>query len=78
MKRFNAALWKLHVPRTESPPGNLDFIRYPWVVSTEKLKSETGWQPQFDTLETFKLTMRAKGIAARGNGGGPGADGPVA
>ncbi len=62
MKRFNAALWKLHVPRTESPPGNLDFIRYPWVVSTEKLKSETGWQPRYDTLETFKLTMRAKGM----------------
>ena len=62
MKRLNAAMWRLHVPRTESPPGNLDFIRYPWVVSTEKLKSETDWQPRFDTLETFKLTMRAKGL----------------
>ena len=62
MKRFNAAMWRLHVPRTESPPGNLDFLRYPWVVSTEKLKSETGWQPQYDTLETFKQTMRAKGL----------------
>ena len=29
MKRFNGALWKLHVPRTEAPAGNLDFIRYP-------------------------------------------------
>jgi UDP-glucose 4-epimerase len=62
MKRFNGLMWRLHVPRTEAPPGNLDFIRYPWVVSTEKLKSETDWQPKFDTLETFKITMRAKGI----------------
>jgi hypothetical protein len=62
MKRFNRLMWRLHVPRTEAPPGNLDFIRYPWVVSTEKLKSETDWQPKFDTLETFKITMRAKGI----------------
>ena len=62
MKRFNAAMWKLHAPRTESPPGNLDFIRYPWVVSTEKLKSETDWQPRYDTLETFKLTVQAKGL----------------
>jgi UDP-glucose 4-epimerase len=62
MKRFNGLMWRLHVPRTEAPPGNLDFLRYPWVVSTEKLKAETDWQPKFDTLETFKVTMRAKGV----------------
>ena len=62
MKRFNNAMWKLHVPRTEAPAGNLDFIRYPWVVSTEKLKSTADWQPKYDTLETFKVTMRAKGL----------------
>jgi UDP-glucose 4-epimerase len=62
MKRFNNMMWKLHVPRTEAPAGNLDFIRYPWVVSTEKLKSTAGWQPKYDTLETFKITMRARGI----------------
>lgn len=68
MKRLNAAMWKLHVPRTESPAGNLDFIRFPWVVSTEKLKSTTGWQPQYDTLETFKQTMGAKGLLPAGSG----------
>jgi UDP-glucose 4-epimerase len=62
MKRFAGAMWKLRVPRTEAPPGNLNFIRYPWVVSTEKLKAETDWAPKFDTLETFKVTMRAKGV----------------
>jgi UDP-glucose 4-epimerase len=62
MKRLNRALWRMHVPRTEAPPGNLDFIRYPWVVSTEKLKSTAGWEPKFDTLETFKITMRANGL----------------
>src|SRR4029078_3453370 len=61
-KRLNGALWSLRVPRTEAPAGNLDFIRYPWVVSTEKLKSTAGWQPKYDTLETFKITMRARGI----------------
>src|SRR5262245_52828159 len=62
MKRLNGAMWKLRVPRTEAPAGNLDFIRYPWVVSTEKLKSTADWQPNYDTLETFKITMRAKGL----------------
>ena len=36
----------------------------PWVVSTEKLKTETDWKPRFDTLETFKITMRARGVLA--------------
>lgn len=62
MKRFANTMWKLRVPRTEAPAGNLDFLRYPWVLSTEKLKAETGWAPKYDTLETFKITMRAKGV----------------
>ena len=62
MKRFANAMWRLHVPRTEAPPGNLEFIRHPWVVSTEKIKSTTGWQPRYDTLETFKQTMLAKNL----------------
>ena len=47
-RRIYAAAWALHAPRVESPPGNLNFIRYPWVVSNEKLKSEIGWQPTAD------------------------------
>ena len=78
MKRFAGAMWKLHVPRTEAPPGNLDFLRYPWVVSTEKLKSETGWSPRFDTLETFKITMRAKGALEPEAGGVQTPTAPVA
>jgi UDP-glucose 4-epimerase len=62
MKRFSGLLWRLHIPRTEAPPGNLDFIRYPWVVSTEKLKSTAGWEPRYDTLETYKVTMRSRGL----------------
>jgi UDP-glucose 4-epimerase len=62
MKRLNRAMWKLHVPRTEAPAGNLAFLRYPWVMSTEKLKATAGWQPKYDSLDTFKLTMRARGV----------------
>jgi UDP-glucose 4-epimerase len=53
--------WLLHLPRTEAPPGNLNFIRYPWVVSNEKLKTTTGWEPKYNTRETFEITMRARG-----------------
>jgi UDP-glucose 4-epimerase len=54
--------WRLHVPRAYAPPGNIHFIRYPWVVSNEKLKTVTGWEPQHDTRQTFEITMRARGL----------------
>jgi UDP-glucose 4-epimerase len=56
--------WQLHLPRTLAPAGNLHFIRYPWVVSNEKLKTTTGWEPKYDTRQTFEITMRARGKLA--------------
>ena len=58
----NKLLWRLRVPNTESPPGNLQFIRHPWVCSNEKLKQTLGWTPRHDTRETFELTLYARGI----------------
>lgn len=54
--------WKLHAPNVESPAGNLHFLHHPWVVSNEKLKATTDWEPQYDTRQTFEQTMRAKGL----------------
>jgi UDP-glucose 4-epimerase len=59
--RIYAWAWRLHVPNVEAPPGNLHFLRYPWVVSNEKLKRSVGWEPGHDTREVFEQTMRAKG-----------------
>jgi UDP-glucose 4-epimerase len=64
LKRIYTIAWRLHAPGVESPPGNADFIRHPWVVSNEKLKAETGWQPTADTREVFVETMYAKGKIA--------------
>jgi UDP-glucose 4-epimerase len=63
-RRIYGVAWALHTPRIESPPGNLSFIRYPWVVSNEKLKAEIGWQPSATTREVFVETMYAKGLVA--------------
>jgi UDP-glucose 4-epimerase len=67
--------WRLHLPRTEAPPGNLHFIRYPWIVSNEKLKTATGWEPQYETRETFEITMRSRGLL--GAEGAAGIEAPV-
>jgi len=64
VRRIYTAAWALHVPRVEAPPGNLNFIRYPWVVSNEKLKAEIGWEPSADTRQVFVETMYAKGLIA--------------
>jgi UDP-glucose 4-epimerase len=64
VRRLYAAAWALHAPRVESPPGNLNFIRYPWVVSNEKLKAAIDWEPTADTREVFVETMYAKGLVA--------------
>jgi UDP-glucose 4-epimerase len=64
VRRLYGAAWSLHVPRVEAPPGNLNFIRYPWVVSNEKLKATIGWQPSADSREVFVETMYAKGLVA--------------
>ena len=63
-RRIYAVAWALHAPRIESPPGNLAFIRYPWVVSNEKLKAEIGWEPSADTRQIFVETAYAKGLVA--------------
>jgi UDP-glucose 4-epimerase len=64
VRRIYAAAWALHAPRVEAPPGNLSFIRYPWVVSNEKLKATIGWEPSADTRAVFVETMYAKGVVA--------------
>jgi UDP-glucose 4-epimerase len=63
-RRLYAVAWALHAPRVESPPGNLNFVRYPWLVSNDKLKAEIGWEPSADTREVFVETMYAKGMIA--------------
>ncbi|MGH2994494.1 MAG: NAD-dependent epimerase/dehydratase family protein [Solirubrobacterales bacterium] len=64
--RIYSWMWRLHAPRVESPAGNLHFLHHPWVVSNEKLKSATGWEPTHDTRAVFEQTMRAKGLIPGG------------
>jgi UDP-glucose 4-epimerase len=76
-RRIAAAMWRLRVPRVEAPPGQLDFLRYPWLASNDKLKAELGWQPRHTSRETFEITMRAKGKGAPGQVGAATPPAPV-
>jgi UDP-glucose 4-epimerase len=50
--------WKLGFQR-ESPSIGLNFIRYPIVLSTEKLTRETGFTPQYSAEEALLSYVRA-------------------
>jgi UDP-glucose 4-epimerase len=63
-RRIASAMWKLRLPRMEAPPGQIEFLRYPWIASNEKLKAELDWTPRYTSRETFQIAMRAKGIGA--------------
>jgi UDP-glucose 4-epimerase len=66
-RRITALTWKLRM--SEVPPGQVRFAVHPWVVSNEKLKRETGWEPRHTSRETFEIAMRAHG--AMGTSEGP-------
>ena len=65
-RRIAKAAWALHLPNAEAPPGQIDFLLYPWIASNEKIKAELSWTPRYTSRETFEITMRAKGLLAGG------------
>jgi hypothetical protein len=57
-------MWALRL--SEVPPGQIAFAQYPWLVSNQKLKQETGWSPRYTSAEAFEVTMRAQGKLPEG------------
>lgn len=51
--------WKLKLQQRSSTPG-LNFIRYPWLVSTDKIESETGWKPEYSSKEALESWANAR------------------
>ena len=62
------AAWKLGI-QSESPSSGLDFIRYQWTASTDKIKRELGVKFRYssrDAWETFAQRHRKPSPAHRG------------
>lgn len=49
--------WQMKIPLVEAPAGQLDFFRWPWWASGEKIKRELGFVPRYSTEETFKIFL---------------------
>jgi len=50
--------WAPHL-QSESPVSGLEFVKYPPVVSTDKLAKETGFRFQYSTKEAFSSFVYA-------------------
>ena len=61
-RRIYAAVWTLHVAADRVAAGQPQL--HPLSVGglEREAEDDIGWQPKYDTLETFKITMRAKGL----------------
>ena len=44
--------WMLHL-QSESPPSGLEFIKYPPIISTQKLKNELGFQFTYSSSDAL-------------------------
>ena len=54
MYLLNGAAWNVRLsPVTEFPSPALNMVRYPWVVSSEKLKRELNYQYKYTSREAF-------------------------
>jgi UDP-glucose 4-epimerase len=56
--------WALHIQR-KSPAGGLEYMKYPIIVSTEKLSKTTGFRFTKNSLEALKSYMDAKMVGAK-------------
>lgn len=50
--------WALHL-QNESPPSGLEFVKYPPVVSTDKLAKEVGFRFHYSTEEALSAFVYA-------------------
>jgi UDP-glucose 4-epimerase len=56
---LNGMAWKCRLPASPAPSWSMQLLRYPWVVSSKRLKQETGYVFRYSTraaLEDFATT----------------------
>ena len=59
LKAVTDLTWKLGLQQ-RSPSAGLAFIQYPWVVSTQKIESELGWNPERSSRQAVESWAGAR------------------
>ncbi|MBW2525925.1 MAG: NAD-dependent epimerase/dehydratase family protein [Deltaproteobacteria bacterium] len=55
------AAWTLRLPLLHVPTSFLDFVRYPWVLDTTRVREELGYTYRHSSRETLDIMLAAKG-----------------
>jgi UDP-glucose 4-epimerase len=60
-------MWRLKMANVEIPPSFVDFFKYPYLASNERIKQALPyWQPQHTSRDTFELGMMLRNANAVG------------
>ena len=55
--------WRLRL-QSQSPACGLNFIRHPWLASTDKIKTELGWSPRYSSRAALQAWVDGRKAAA--------------
>lgn len=53
-----AGIKRSRLPGAMRRSSELDFARYPWIVSTERLRAATGWEPRYTSRAALEACAR--------------------
>lgn len=54
-------MWRMKMPEVEIPPSFVDFFKYPYAASNERLKRALpDWKPRWGSRETFEQMIAAR------------------
>ena len=56
---LTSATWSLRLQR-DSPAAGLDFVRYRWTVSTDKIKGKLGFKSSYSSRETWEAFVKGR------------------
>ncbi len=62
LKRLVGLAWRLQLPVMKAPPSLLDFMRWPWVLDSTRLREELGFGFRYSSKETLEILLRAKRV----------------
>jgi len=57
-----ALAWHMRLPLLKAPPSLLDFMKYPWVLDSARLREEIGYSFRYSSRETLEILLREKGV----------------
>jgi UDP-glucose 4-epimerase len=58
MNGIGRVWWTLRLPWLSTPPGLAHYVRHPWVMTSERLKRELGFEFAYSSSQAFRSLLR--------------------